>query len=64
MRKTLSARNTRSTIALSSRADSRSWPNGFSMTTRRQPVLFSLSARSRSASCWHTVSKALGGIER
>ena len=37
MRNTLSGGNTSSTIWLSSRADCRSCPNGFSMTTRRQP---------------------------
>ena len=64
MRNTLSGRKTRSTIAFSSRAESRSWPNGFSMTTRRQPLLSCESARSWSASCWHTTSNVLGGMDR
>src|ERR671910_684161 len=39
MRNTASAGKTFSTIVLSSRAEERSWPNGFSMTTRRQEAL-------------------------
>ena len=34
MRKTWDSANTSSTRRLSSRADARSWPNGFSITTR------------------------------
>ena len=39
MRNTLSGGNTPPTILLSSRAEARSCPNGFSMTTRRQPLV-------------------------
>ena len=58
-----SAGKTFSTIALSSRADSRSWPNGFSMTTRRHEPSWGVDSPARS-SCWHTVAKKFGGIDR
>ena len=38
MRKIESVGNAERSASLSARAESRSWPNGFSMTTRRQPV--------------------------
>ena len=63
MRKTASAGKTFSTMALSSRADSRSCPNGFSMTTRRQQLSAAVDSPDRS-SCWQTVAKNDGGMER
>jgi hypothetical protein len=63
MRNTESGGKTPSTMSLSSRALSRSWPNGFSMTTRRQAPLSDRVSPQRS-SCSHTVEKKPGGIER
>ena len=63
MRKTASGGKTFSTMALSSRADARSWPNGFSMTTRRHDPDCGVDRPERS-SCWQTVAKDDGGIER
>ncbi len=63
MRKTESCGNTDSTTSLSSRALFRSWPNGFSTTTRRQAS----SAESDSplrASCLTTTGNELGGTDR
>ena len=45
-------------IRLSSRADARSWPNGFSTMTRAPAV------HPAVASCWTTASNRLGGIAR
>ncbi len=63
MRKTESAGKTFSTIALSSRADFRSCPNGFSMTTRRHEPGLRVESPERS-SCWQTVANDEGGIDR
>ena len=63
MRNTESAGKTFSTMALSSRADFRSWPNGFSMTTRRHDPAWAV-ARLERSSCWQTVANADGGMDR
>lgn len=63
MRNTASGGKTSSTMLFSSRADSRSWPKGFSMTTLRHSPSSGW-ARPCSESFWQTVSKALGGMER
>ena len=55
--------NTPSSVAFSSRALARSWPNGFSITTRRQPCPCE-SDRPLRLSCWTTVGNWLGGIDR
>ena len=63
MRNTDSSGNTLLTTALSSCALSRSWPNGFSMTTRLQrPSCWRASPDF--CSCSHTTGKAFGGIDR
>lgn len=66
MRKIESDGNAASSESFSSRADSRSWPNGFSMTTRRQvsPAVESSETRPDFSSCWATTSNAFGGIDR
>ncbi len=63
MRNTESAGKTFSTMALSSRADVRSCPNGFSMTTRRHEPACGVDRPERS-SCSQTVAKNDGGIDR
>ena len=63
MRNTASSGNTSLTTALSSRALCRSWPKGFSMTTRRHDPSAEVASPER-ASCWHTEGKALGGTDR
>ena len=66
MRKIESAGKATSSAAFSSRAVCRSEPKGFSMTTRRQasaPVDLS-STRPESFSCFATIGKSRGGIER
>ena len=63
MRNTDSGGNTRLSTAFSSRADSRSWPNGFSTTTRRH-VPSPPSARPCSSSWSITLPKNFGGMER
>ncbi|CAM5672124.1 hypothetical protein STENM36S_02622 [Streptomyces tendae] len=63
MRKTWSGAKTSWTIALSSSADLRSWPKGFSITARRQePPVWS--ARPCFFSCWMTTGKDFGGTDR
>ncbi len=70
MRKTDSGGKTASTIAFSSRAESRSRPNGFSITTRRHgagPPEAGAGPGSDSPdrlSCSTTVGKNFGGIDR
>ncbi len=64
MRNTESSGKTSLTIALSSLAVFRSWPNGFSITTRRQPVCTSAPASPARLSCLSTTGKALGGMDR
>ncbi|CFR88296.1 Uncharacterised protein [Mycobacterium tuberculosis] len=63
MRKTASSGKTALTALFSSRALARSWPNGFSITTRlhRSPCG---RARPDLCSCSHTTGKDLGGIAR
>ncbi len=63
MRNTDDSGKTLLTTLLSERALSRSWPNGFSMTTRlhRSP---SGRASPDLDSCSQTVGKAFGGIDR
>ena len=63
MRNTESSGKTSLTMPLSSIADFRSCPNGFSMTTRRHWWPFCADSPER-ASCLHTTGNALGGIER
>ncbi|CAM5261722.1 hypothetical protein STENM223S_09766 [Streptomyces tendae] len=63
MRNTCSGSNTSCTIALSSCADLRSCPNGFSMTARRQDPS-GASARPCFLSCCTTFGKNFGGTER
>ena len=63
MRKTESGGKTPSTISLSCWALLRSWPNGFSMMTRRQ-LSPSAVVNPHRSSCSHTVAKKPGGIER
>lgn len=63
MRNTDSSGKTSLTIALSSSALFRSWPNGFSMTTRRQVFSSALASPER-ASCLVTTGNAPGGIDR
>lgn len=63
MRNTDSSGKTSLTIPLSSLALLRSWPNGFSMTTRRQ-VSSSAFASPDLASCLVTTGNAPGGIDR
>ena len=58
MRKICSSRKTSCTVSLSSRADSRSVPNGFSMTTRAR------SARPASPSVRTIEPAAAGGTDR
>ena len=55
---------TESTIALSSVALARSWPNGFSTTTRRQPPLRALLAIPVRSICLSTTGNMLGGMDR
>ena len=50
-------------MVLSLRADARSCPNGFSMTTRRQASPLDEANPDRS-SCWQTVEKNDGGMDR
>ena len=61
MRNTWSGSNTSCTIALSSRALARSWPNGFSMTARRHEPS-GASASPCLFSCWTTFGKNFGGL--
>ncbi|SHY34911.1 Uncharacterised protein [Mycobacteroides abscessus subsp. abscessus] len=63
MRKTDSSGKTSLTTALSSRALARSWPKGFSITTRRHAPSTGC-ARPDLDSCSQTVGKAFGGIDR
>ena len=63
MRNTDSSGKTSLTISLSSCAEARSCPKGFSMTTRRQASSVA-SASPERESCLHTVGNASGGIER
>lgn len=63
MRNTSSGWNTEDTTSFSSRADFRSCPNGFSMTTRRQASSTD-SDRPERASCLQTTGNALGGTDR
>src|SRR5690625_7463304 len=58
-----SGRKNCSTTSLSSRAEVRSWPKGFSMTTRRQEPSRGVFSPEL-ASCPQTFGKASGGIER
>ena len=64
MRKTSWAVKTSSTRSLSSFDDGRSWPNGFSTTTRRQPPDSRLSDMPVRCICLSTVGNAAGGIDR
>jgi hypothetical protein len=64
MRNTSCGVNTSSTRSLSSREDSRSLPNGFSTTTRRQPPDLPLSAIPVRCSCLSTTGNADGGMDR
>ena len=63
MRKTASAGKTDSTMSLSSRALARSWPNGFSMTTRRHDPCRGVLSPDAS-SCSHTAENQFGGMDR
>ena len=63
MRNTASGGKTSSRMSFSSRALARSWPNGFSMTTRRQPPAEG-SDRPLRLSCCTTVGNWPGGIDR
>ena len=63
MRNTDSGGKTPSSVALSSRALARSWPNGFSITTRRQPCPPE-SDRPLRLSCCTTLGNWPGGIDR
>ena len=63
MRNTDSGGNTSWMVALSAARDARSWPNGFSTTTRRQ--LASSGSVSPCSLSWPITSgKYFGGIER
>ncbi len=66
MRKIESAGNALSTTSFNSRAEARSCPKGFSITTRRQPVVSSAVSPTRpdAFNCVVTRGKAFGGIER
>ncbi len=64
MRNTESSGKTSLTMALSSMAEVRSWPNGFSMTTRRQTSGSSWADSPERASCLQTTGNAPGGIDR
>ena len=66
MRNTASEGKTRSITALSSCALARSWPKGFSMTTRRHgpSAGWDRSARPWSARWRETASNQSGGMER
>jgi hypothetical protein len=55
---------TSSTRSLSSLDDGRSWPNGFSTTTRRQPPDSPLSAIPVRSICLSTSGNAAGGMDR
>ena len=59
MRKTSLSAKCCSIIVLSSRAEARSWPNGFSMTSRVQPVFV-----RHAPIAWTTPAIPLGGIAR
>ena len=63
MRNTDSSGNTLLTTWLSSRALSKSWPNGFSMTTRLQLPSWGW-ANPALLNCSHTDGKLFGGIAR
>ncbi len=63
MRKTWSGAKTSWTTLLSSSADFRSCPKGFSMTARRQEPPF-CSASPCFFSCWMTTGKDFGGTDR
>ena len=63
MRNTDSSGNTRFTTSLSCLALSRSWPNGFSITTRRHRSGSGWANRDRD-SFSSTVGNAPGGIAR
>ena len=58
MRKMWSSSKVWSRIAFSLRADSRSWPNGFSTITRAPSV------QPEAASCSTTLPNSTGGIAR
>jgi hypothetical protein len=58
------APKTLSTRLLSSLAEARSCPNGFSTTTRRQPPDWALSAIPVRSICLSTSGKAAGGMDR
>ncbi len=58
MRKIASSGNTERSVRLSARAEARSWPNGFSTTTRAS------SAQPACCSPLTTVPNRLGGIAR
>ena len=62
MRKTDSAGKARDRVSYSARELARSWPKGFSMTTRFQPVDWSVMPWRVSWSM--TRSKRLGGTDR
>ncbi len=63
MRKTCSGAKTSWTTLLSSSAEARLCPKGFSMTARRQePPVWSASPCF--FSCWMTTGKDFGGTER
>ena len=63
MRNTASGGKTASRLSFSSRALARSWPNGFSITTRRQPRPRESDSPLR-FSCWTTVGNWPGGTDR
>ena len=63
MRNTDDSGNTLLTTPLSASALFRSWPNGFSMTTRLQQPS-GLLASPDLDSCSHTSGNAFGGIDR
>ncbi len=63
MRNTDSSGKTSLTVLFSSLADFRSWPNGFSMTTRRH-WSGAVWARPARLSWLTTVGNAPGGIDR
>ena len=62
MRKTWRSRKTLETTSWSSRADARSVPNGFSMTTRTSA--FSWRCSPASLSCSTITGKNSGAVER
>ena len=69
MRNTDSGGNTSLSVSFSARALARSWPNGFSITTRRQGTGWPGAGGGGSASpdrlsCLTTSGKNLGGTDR